>query len=149
MLDNFLFSDAQDLTGVDNTGVTSTHYWDLEDDVTADQSISGWLNVLFGASNAGATQGLYVELRSDDSTNLASPTSIAAMFWLSDAELTAAAGKCYSVGFSRANVERYLGVWYRAHTTSLAGTATPVYAWLSAKPEASRPSQKKPGTAIV
>ena len=151
MLDNFLFSENQDLTGVDSTGVTSTHYWDLEDDVTADQTVSGWLNVLFRAGNAGATEGLYVELRADNATNLASPSSVLAMFWLSDAELTAAAGQTISVGIKSGTpiVERYIGVWYRAHTTSLAGTATGVDAWISSVPEATRPIQTKPGAAIV
>lgn len=143
MRDKFIFSNAQDLTAVDSTGVVSTNVWDLEEDASVDQQVCGWLNVSFGASNAGATEGMYIEFRSSAAAALTSPVYLVSVF-LTDAELTAAAGKTYAVGIYKANLEKYAGVWYRAHTTGLAATATPVDAWFSIAPEGELRLQKKP-----
>jgi len=149
MVELFRFSNGQDLTGLDSTGVVSENYWDLEYDdnsnlVVTDGQVCGWFNFTFGASNAGATEGLYIEVRSSDNTNIAASYDSLGLLFLTDAELTAASGKTYAIGVSKANLQRYLGVWYRAHTTSLAGTATPIYAWFSTGPENLSVTQKKP-----
>ena len=144
MRDKFIFSDAQDLTGVDSTGVVSTNIWDIEEDAVTDHSLIGWLNVSFAAGNAGATEGLWIELRSSDNTNMStSPTYLGAIL-LTDAELTAATGTTISFGFSKANLQKYVSVWYRADTTSLAGTATPVDAWFSEHSAGELGLQKQP-----
>ena len=149
MLELFRFSNGQDLTGVTSTGVVSDNYWDLERDdsgnvIVTDGQLVGWLNVCFGASNAGANDGFLVELRSSDNTNIAVSQDYLVVMELTDAELTAAAGKTYSVGFSKANLQRYVGAWYRAVNTSLASTATPVYTWFSLYSENLSVTQKKP-----
>lgn len=145
MRDSYQFSDAQDLTGLNSTGEVSDNVWDLETDVTTDQQVMGCVNVLFGASNAGATEGMYIELRTSDTENLASGHKIIASILLNDAELTAMSGKAVALMAHKSQMHKYLGLWYKAHTTSLAGTATPVDAWFSQFPVTDEINiQKKP-----
>jgi len=149
MRDLFTFAAAQDLTGVDSTGVVSDNIWDLEADdagnaTETDSQVVGWLNVLFRASNAGATEGLWVELRTSDNTDIDTTHEKLGALFLTDAQLTAAAGKTFSIGVSVAGLKKYVGVWFRADTTSLAATATPVDAWLSIAPEGLSVTQKQP-----
>ncbi len=144
MRDKFLFSDAQDLTGLNSTGVVSSNIWDIEEDAVTDGMLMGWLNLSFAAGNAGATEGLWIELRTSDNTNITTTPKWLCAIKLTDAELTAMAGKTVSIGFYKAELQKYVGVFYRADTTSLAGTATGVDAWFSEHPIGELAVQKKP-----
>ncbi len=149
MVDKFLFSNGQDLTGLTGTGVVSEHIWDLEQDDSAnvietDGQMVGWLNVTFGASNAGANEGMWIELNSSSDVGGTTDLINLVIMRLTDAELTAAVGKTFSVGFSKSLVERYISVWYDPISTAMAGTATPVYASYNIAPLPTRVIQKQP-----
>ncbi len=149
MRDTFLFSDGQDLTGLTSTGVVSGNIWDIEQDnasavIVTDGMLMGWLNLSFGASNAGAAEGLWIELRSSDNTNITATPKYLVCILLTATELAAMEGKTVSIGFYKAELKRYIGVFYRPDTNSMAGTATPVDAWFSEHPIGELGVQKKP-----
>ncbi len=146
MRDRFPFSDGQDLNALSSTGVVSGNIWDLEEDASVDQQLTGYLNVSFADSNDGATQGMYIEFRTSDNIDIDTSHEVLAIMFLTDAELTAAAGITFSVGFEKANLKKYAGVFYRPHTTSLASAETLVDAWFSEHPadNAVQNLQKRP-----
>ncbi len=151
MRDNFPFAEDQDLTGVTSGGTISENIWDLEQDdsdnvMETDAQLVGWVNVVFRAGNAGATEGLWIDVISDDAVGLDSADTqiVLGSLYLNDVQLTAAAGKTYTIGVSMAGLQRYVGLLFRADSTSLAGTATPVDAAWNVNPEALAVTQKKP-----
>ncbi len=160
MLDNFVFSAGQALSTLSSTGVISTNIWDLEEDVTADQQVVGWFNFLIrSTTNTSAGEGVWIEVRSEDETNLNWDSASAGQITndqtdqhclgallLRDDQI--AAGAEFAIGVRRAALGRYLGIWYRAASSSLNG-ATAIDAWFSYSAEEMRPTQKKPGAAIV
>ncbi len=159
MRDKYIFSDGQDLTGLNSTGVVSTNVWNLEEDWSAnaletDSQVVGWLNVILRAANAGGDEGLWIEMRSEDEANLNWDSQAAGeigtgtdqvclgAILISQPQLIA--GAAFAIGVSRASLGTFVGIWYRAASTALAGTATPIDAWWSVTPEGLPVIQKKP-----
>ncbi len=153
------FSNGQDLTGLNSTGVVSSNIWDLEQDndnnlIVTDGQVLGWFNFVLGAVNTGGDEGLWIEIRTEDETNLDWDSQAAGeigtgvdqhclgALLISQTELTA--GNAWAIGVRKAQLGRYLGIWYRAASTALAGTPTPIYGWYSIGPEALPVTQKKP-----
>ena len=135
MRDLFTFtaSGGQDLTDVTSGGVVSNNVWNLEVDDSArametDGQILGWINVTFRAGNSGATEGLWIDVISDDAAALTTADTqiILGAMYLNDVQLTAAAGKTYSIGVNMAGLQTFLGLWFRADSTSLATSTTKV-----------------------
>ena len=63
MLDKFVFSDGQALGALDSTGVVSENIWDLEEDVSTDQQVIGWINgIILSTTNTGGANGLIIEV---------------------------------------------------------------------------------------
>jgi len=141
MLEKFQFSDAQPLGTLDNTGVVSDNYWDFEENAVADGQLLGWIEgIILSSSNAAGDEGLWIECRSADATNLSTTP-----LWLGAIKLTQdeiATGTRFCFGVCKANLETYIGLWYRADTTSLDG-ATSVDAWFSTAPSTPLGIQKK------
>ena len=149
MRDRFNFADGQDLNGLTNTGVVSEHIWDLEQDdsdnvMETDSQVVGWINVLFRSNNAGATEGLWIEVNSSSDTAGTADIINLGIIRLTDAELTAAAGKTFSIGVNKAGLERYISLWFDPISTALAGNETLVDAYFNINPEALEVIQKKP-----
>ena len=142
MREKFVFSDGQSLSNVDSTGVISTNIMDLEEDVTVDQQVLGWLNICFrSAVVSGLTEGMYIDFRTSDATNGGTPTYLGVIQLLA-AEVVA--GAKFSIGVCKASLKKYLSVWYRAHTTANTG-AIVVDAYFSEQPEGPELRiQKKP-----
>ena len=142
MRDKFVFSDGQSLSSPDSTGVISTNILDLEEGVTVDQQVVGWLNICFrSATISGLTEGMYIDLRTSDATNGGTPNYLGVIQLLA-AEV--AAGAKFSIGVCKSNLKKYLSVWYRAHTTANTG-AIVVDAYFSEQPEGPELRiQKKP-----
>ncbi len=131
MRDKFLFSNGQALGTLNSTGVISSNYWDLEEDVTTDQMIEGWINIIIiSSSNAAGDEGLDIELRSSDSTNGSSPQYLGC-HKLIQSEI--ATGNRFSFGVSKHTLHKYLMLWYKAVSTSLDG-ATSIEAWFALGP---------------
>jgi len=153
MFDKFMFCDALDLSALNSTGIIGSNFWDIEEDSsTTDGQLLGWINILITAAAAqsalGGTEGIWIELRCDDTANLAfTPASATAdeqilgAIWLAKIQLVA--GKIYSFGISRANLGKYVGIWARAHTTSVSGTLN-IDAWFGQQPDGVLGIQKKP-----
>jgi hypothetical protein len=143
MNDKFQFSDNQTLTNLDSTGVVSTNIWDLEEGAAADQQLVGWLNIVINAvSFTGLTEGLNIEMRSADATNLSTtPTNVVGSGIIPAAEVVA--GAVFCLGVNKANLERYAGVWYKAISTAATGTIN-VEAHFSNQPMSAKRLQKKP-----
>lgn len=148
MIDKFQFSNAQDLGSLDSTGVVSEHIWDLEEDEATDGMLLGWVNfIILASSNSGGNEGLWVELRCDDTSNLAmagagADEKVLGAILLDVDEIEA--GAAFSFGVCRYNLGKYAGLWYRAASTSFNG-ATTVDAWFSEQPvSAIHGIQKKP-----
>lgn len=141
------FSAGQNLTGLNSTGVVSSNIWDLEYDnddnlIVTDGQVNGWFNFVLGAANAGGDEGLLIEIRSSDNVNMSTSPDYLGLLQLNQAELTA--GRAVAIGVTKANLQRYVGVWYRAVNTSLAASTTPIYGWFSPGPEGLPVTQKKP-----
>lgn len=163
MRETWLFSDSQDMNGggnnLDSTGVISDNIWDLEYDnsdvlIVTDLMVEGCINILFTAVGAytNGTEGLIISLRTDDATDLA--TSIdgssagycdVAMKHILLEDIVA--GRVFSIPFhlDKAVYGRYLGVWYRAHTTTITtGANITVDAWFAEYPISRGMMQKRP-----
>jgi hypothetical protein len=142
MFDDYQFSDGQALSTLNSTGVVSSNIWDLEENVSTDQLVFGWINgiILSSTNSAGGTEGLWIEARSADSTNLSTtPLWHGAIKLRLDEIVT---GHRFSFGVYAPVCEKYFGLWYRADTTSLSG-ATSVDAWFSLQPHCQLKIQKK------
>ena len=152
MRDAFEFSNAQALSTLDSTGVVSTSVWDLEYSNSSvlnqtDMQVVGWLNVkILSTTNTGGDSGMYIHFRSDDTAALshahstADETTLGSLF-IKKSELVA--GATFSLGVCKANLGRYLGLWYEVVSESLTG-ATAVDAWFSEQPQTELRIQKKP-----
>lgn len=132
MIDKFQFCDDQTFTNTDSTGEVSDNIWDLEEDVTVDQQIHGWLNVhIISATISGLTQGLEIQLRTSSAAAMATSQKYLAVLRLNSAEV--AAGKRYCVGVNRAALEKYVGLWALAINTANTGNFH-LEAWFSEHP---------------
>lgn len=136
MHDRFEFSNGQDLSTLDSTGVISDNIYDLEYDnadalIKADQMIECWLNVsLLSIASTAANEGMYIKLIESDSANGSTPSYLG-VIQLLEAEMVT--GNMYCIGVSKQLTKRYLSVWYMAHTNSLDGANT-VDAWITEHP---------------
>lgn len=145
MTDNFKFSNGQALGTLNSTGVVSTNIWDLEEDVSVDQQVLGWINgIILSSTNTGNTQGMDIELRTSDNTNMSTtPLYLGGIHLTLEETIT---GHRFCFGVCKANLEKYLGIWYKATNTSLDG-ATSVDCWFSEQPVAILGIQKKNASA--
>ena len=140
MHDKFEFSNGQALSTLSSTGVISDYYWDLEDYVSTDQLVFGWINGIILSSTNAAAALLWIEARSADNTNLSTTPLWHGAIKLTQAEIVA--GHRFSFGVYAPVCERYFGLWYRADDTSL-DNATAVDAWFSLEPHVQHGIQKK------
>lgn len=147
MREKWQFSNGQDVTTLNSTGVVSENTFNIEQDVTADQQIMGWINgIILASDNSSGTEGMFIEVRTDDNAalDLAHDTgdeNIIGAIHLRKAEIVA--GTKFSIGVCKANLGTQLGLWFRAHTTSLNGNTT-IDAWFSEQPMSELGIQKKP-----
>jgi hypothetical protein len=145
MFDDFQFSNGQALSTLNSTGVTSTNYWDLEEGVSTDQMVIGWINgIILSTTSTGGDSGLIIEVRSSDATTLATTPMYLGARTLLQSEIVA--GFKFSIGIYACKVKKYLGTWYRTVNESLTG-ATAVDAWFSEQPHAELKVQKKNSSA--
>ena len=141
-MEKFVFSNGQALGTLNSTGVISTNIWDLEEGVSVDQMVIGWVNgiILSSTNSAGGTEGLIIEVRSSDAEALATtPMYLGARTLMSSEIVT---GFRFSIGIYATALKKYLGVWYRAFNTSLDG-ATSVDARFELQPHEALRVQKK------
>ena len=148
MRDKWVFSDSQALGALDSTGVVSTNVYDLEISgsggatIGTDVQIEAYLNILITAvpSSQAGVEGMWVDLRTDDDANLAfgvqpddgdSSETILGAIVIKEDEM--AAGARFSFRVHRSDLGKYIGVWYRADTTTLT-TGMTVDVWLSDHP---------------
>lgn len=149
-MQDYMFSDGQDLSTLDSTGVVSTNVFDQEVDgatnantILTDDQIDAFFNVLILATtNTGGDEGLRVQLRCDDDAALnfgvadqpadgtANEQIVGEIFIKQD---DIVAGKKFSTRVKRANLGKYLGAWFKAASTSLNG-ATTVDCWCGDAP---------------
>ncbi len=142
MFDKFVFSNGQALATLNSTGVVSENFWDLEENVVADQQVMGWVNgIILSSTNANGNEGLWIEVRLSDNTDIdTTPMTIGARRLL-QGEITA--GFEFSIGFYAAGInKRYMGLWFRADTTSLDG-ATAIDAQFELHPHQELGIQKR------
>ena len=154
MRDNIPFSDAQAYTNEDLTGTISTNIHDLEQNSGAatlitDDMIKGYLNVVVTAYSytSGGTEGITVQLRMDDATDLATAKdgSSAGYIVVASKEVPLerlAAGLKISIPFIEPVSKRYIGAWLLATSTTLTGTVT-VDAWIDNTPITGNDSLQK------
>jgi hypothetical protein len=144
MLERFVFSDGQALGTLDSTGVVSSNVWDLETYAVADGQVMGWVNVvILSTTNTAGDEGLNIAVLTDAAAALTTaPKQIGGIILVQSEILAAAAGIVYSIGIKRDICEQYLGVWYKAVSTSL-NLLTSVDAWFSDQPLTRHGIQKK------
>jgi hypothetical protein len=154
MRDKFVFSDAQEYTNEDSTGTISTNIFDMEQDgssntILTDDQIEAYLNVVVTAYSytSGGTEGIVVELRTDDATDLATAKdgSSAGYIVIAAKEVPLedlAAGLKISVPVRKDVLKRYVGAWLRAGSTTLTGTVT-VDAYIDMAPISENESLQK------
>lgn len=149
MHDKFMFSNNQDLSTLDSTGVISTNFFDMEYDnagnlIKVDQMVHCWLNViLLSIASTSANEGMYIKLIESDATAGTTPSYLGVIQLLETEMVT---GNAFSIGVTKNLTKRYLSVWYMAHTSSLNGANT-IDAWISEGPERPSPNyrnQKRP-----
>jgi len=140
-MEKFRFSNGQDLASLDSTGSVSDNYWDLEQNAATDMNLFGWLHVLILTStNTGGDEGLDIQVRSADATNLSTTPIVHGALQLTQSQI--AAGGHYVIGIHAHACERYAGVWYKAVSTAL-DNATTVDAWWEDGPGDRLQLQKK------
>ena len=138
---DYQFSDAQDLGSLNSTGVVSSNIFDLEEGVSVDQLVMGWVNgIILSTSNTGGDDGLWIEVRSADSDNLSTTPLYHGAILLTQDEIVA--GREFSIGVYAPVCEKYFGLWYRAGNTSLNG-ATIIDAHWALEPASHLRIQKK------
>lgn len=141
MRDKYVFSDGQALSTLNSTGVVSSNVFDMELDASGGNAIienaqiEFYLNVaVLSSTNASATEGLDIQLRSGDNVDMTTGATILDSIHLTKAEI--AAGTKKSIKVLRSLAQKFLGVWYKATSTSL-DNATAVDCWVSAAPDGS------------
>lgn len=153
MHEKHMFSNGQALATLDSTGVKSTDIWDLETTAGAvtiqtDLMLYGWINFIILSTTNATGDGLTVQLRTSDSTNLSTTPQYLGAIIIMKAEIVA--GNKFSFGVCKHKLKRYVGMWYLT-TTDLTG-ATGVDCFFSESPITS-PSdvglQKRPNTSFA
>lgn len=130
MRDNtLLLSDAQARVNPDSTGTVSSNVLDLEQSsgavvILTDDQLVGYMNVVLTAVafTSGGTEGMSLQVRNADNSNLATGAEIVGQLDVPLADIVA--GKKFSVPFRRDVAERYAGGWLAAKSTTYTGTIT-------------------------
>jgi len=139
MRDKFIFSNAQDLGSLANTGVKSTDWYDLEYDdsdvlIKADMMVECWVHInILTCTQTSGNEGLFIWVVESAATALTSPRHLGGILLL-EAELVA--GNMYNIGVSKQCTLRYMGIWYQAHTSTM-NNATTIDAWMDDSPSTS------------
>jgi len=125
----FLFSDNQDFANTTSTGEVSDKVYDMETldgtvaNFTDDQGI-GYVNVTFGTVPAQATivgtQGLMISVLTDSAAALATLPETCGAISILPSKIVA--GAQFSIPFRMDILQKYLGVWVKAVSTSFVGT---------------------------
>ncbi len=132
MIEKFQFSDNQTITDVSSTGEVSSNVWDLEENASVDQQIHGWLNVhIVSAVISGLTQGMEIQFRTSSAAAMATSQKYLGVIRLNAAEVVT--GKRYCIGINRAQLEKFVGLWFLALNTQNTG-AIVIEAWFSEHP---------------
>ena len=123
---DIVFSDAQDLTTLSSTGEVSDYVFDMElskdggDTILTNDQVVGVLNITIPAlsGQVAGDEGMYILLLSNDSADMTTGDEVElGRAFASQAELQAGCVKNIEV---TANLtQKFLGVWYKAHTTTL------------------------------
>ncbi len=149
MREKFLFSNNQSFLNEDSTGTISTNIWDLEEDVTTDQMIEGYLNgvITAYAYTSGGEEGLVVSLITDDAVSLdTAKTSSVGFDRICSKDLLLqylVAGYAFSVPFIHAISKKYLGAWVKAGSTTFVATIN-IELWFENTPISQNRLQKRP-----
>lgn len=124
-----LLSNAQARVNPDSTGTVSSNVLDLEQTSAAvviltDDQIEGFMNVVLTAValTSGGTEGISLQVRNADNSNLATGAEIIGQQDVPLADVVA--GAKFSVPFKRDKAERYAGGWLAAKSTTYTGTIT-------------------------
>lgn len=132
MRDKFVFSNGQDLGSLNTTGVISDYYWDLEEDVTVDQYIEGWINIIIlTCTQTSGNEGIDIRLQNSDNTDCDTSARHLGGIRLVEAELVA--GNQFSFGFAKGSLLKYVGMWYEAVSSTL-NLATTLDVWFALGP---------------
>lgn len=125
----YLLSDNQDFANTDSTGEVTDNVFDMEtsDGTVAtitDDQMMGWVNISFGTVPAQATiagtEGLMVSILTDSAAALTTlPKTIGARSFLPGDII---AGRTYSIPIMCDKLEKYVGGWVKAISTSVVGT---------------------------
>lgn len=141
MTDKFVFSNGQALSTLNSTGVVSSNIWDLEEDSVTDGQVMGWINgIILSSTNAGGAEGLVIQMRSSDNTNMSATPLYLGGIRLTQAEIVT--GHRFSFGINKMVLKKYVSIWYNAFSSSL-DNATGVDCWFSEQPVALLGVQKK------
>lgn len=149
MRDKFIFCDNQDIATPTSTGEISDDIWDLEEDVSVDQQVEGWLNVVINSvpSLADGDEGLRIDLITDDAAACTTARTAAGAGFINIGGIDIrfidlVAGASFAIPFRYDVCKKYLAVWIKALSTTFAGTIN-LDAYFSATPVA--PSSSKQG----
>ena len=144
---SLLLSNAQARTNPTSTGTVSSNVLDLEQTsgsvvILTDDQLEGYMNVVLTAValSSGGTEGMTLEVRNADNSDLATSAEVIGVQDVPLAEIVA--GAKFSVPFKRDIAERYVGGWLRAKSTTYTGTIT-VDAEFSDKPISPNDSLQK------
>lgn len=123
--EEYKFSDNQDLTTLDSTGVVSDETWDLEEihsGSVVDDQVMGWIIVTLmeDTSVTDGDEGMVVEARVAAAEALASGYEIVGARSILQAECVA--GTRIAIPIYCDVAQKELGLWYRAVSTSFTGT---------------------------
>ena len=139
MRDKYVFSDAQSLGALTSTGVVSSNVFDMELDASGgntiieNDQIVGVVNIIIPANaNQIVATGMYIDLLSNDNADMTTGTEvIIRSVFVSMAEL--AAGCIKSIEITKQLAQSFVGLWYRAASTTIT-TGNTVDAYWSTAP---------------
>ena len=123
---DFQFSDAQALTTLNSTGVVSDNVFDMElsksggDTILTNDQVVGVLNITIPAlaGQVAGDEGMTIQLLSNGSADMTTGDEVElGSAHASQAELQAGCVK--NIEVTKTLTQKFLGVWYKAHTTTL------------------------------
>jgi hypothetical protein len=123
---DIVFSDAQALTTLDSTGEVSDNVFDMELDgsggntILTDDQVVGVLNITIPplAGQIAGDEGMDIQLLSNDNADMTTGTEVElGIAHASQAELQAGCVK--NIEVTKAMTQKFLGVWYKATSTTL------------------------------
>lgn len=151
MRDKWLFSNAQALGALTSTGVVSTDVFDLElaasggATIITDDFIDCWVNILTTAvpSSQDGTEGLNIRVLANDNADMTTGTEVVlASIDVINADIITTAGKKFPIRVYKQLTAKFLGVWYRAVSTTMT-TGVVVDAWIHTAPVGENDSIQK------